>query len=84
MLDADDSEACCQYINSILALPAVQEEWRRVGDYSRKAFQQELARVRNWYGDGGHSLRVSAQTKVSPLAETINLAETPLTRSIGA
>ena len=47
MLDTDDSEACCQYIMSILALPAVQEEWRRVGDYFPKAFQQELARVRN-------------------------------------
>jgi len=47
MLDADDSEACCQYIKSILALPAVQEEWLRVGDYSPKAFQQDLARVRN-------------------------------------
>ena len=47
MLDAEDSEACCQCIESILALPAVQEEWLRVGDYSPKAFQQELARVRN-------------------------------------
>ena len=47
VLDAEDSEACCQCIESILALPAVQEEWLRVGDYSPKAFQQELARVRN-------------------------------------
>ena len=47
VLDADDSEECCQCIESILALPAVQEEWLRVGDYSPKAFQQELARVRN-------------------------------------
>ena len=48
MLDTDDSEACCQYIMSILALPAVQEEWLRVADYSPKAFQEDLARVRNW------------------------------------
>lgn len=34
-------------IKSILALPAVQEEWLRVGDYSPKAFQLDLARVRN-------------------------------------
>ena len=48
MLDADDSEACCQYIKSILALPGVQEAWLRVSDYFPKAFQQDLARVRNW------------------------------------
>ena len=47
MLDADDSEACYQCIESILALPAVQEELLRVSDYSPKAFQQDLARVRN-------------------------------------
>jgi predicted TPR repeat methyltransferase len=47
MLDTDDSEACCQCIKSILALPGVQEAWLRVGDYSPKAFQQDLARVRN-------------------------------------
>jgi len=48
MLDTDDSEACCQCIKSILALPGVQEAWLRVGDYSPKAFQQDLARVRNY------------------------------------
>ena len=47
MLDAEDSEACCQCIESILALPAVQEESLRVSDYPPKAFQLELAKVRN-------------------------------------
>ena len=47
MLDADDWGACCRDIESILALPAVREEWLRVRDYYPKAFQQELARVSN-------------------------------------
>jgi hypothetical protein len=47
MLDADDWDACCRDIESILALPAVREEWLRVRDYYPKAFQQELARVSN-------------------------------------
>jgi hypothetical protein len=47
MLDVDDWEACCRDIESILALPAVQEEWLRVRDYYPRAFQQELGRVSN-------------------------------------
>jgi len=47
MLDAGDWEACCRDIQSILVLPAVQEEWLRVRDFYPREFQRELARVGN-------------------------------------
>lgn len=45
MLESGDWEACRRDMESILAMPAVREEWIRVREFYPRAFQQELASV---------------------------------------
>ncbi len=45
MLEVGDWEACRRDMESILAFPAVREEWLRVRDFYPRGFQQELSDV---------------------------------------
>lgn len=45
MLESGDWEACRRDMATILAMPAVREEWQRVREFYPGAFQKELASV---------------------------------------